>query len=115
MPGSGKLTVPGNGAIASAVTLSSGREVDVTVGKPDPEGLLDAIEEMGLTPKDVVVVGDRYDKDVMVGVNAGCSTILLCNSGVTTPAEVEKKLKEGTAHFTYYCDDVAQLNSLMQF
>jgi len=47
---------------------------DVSEGKPAPEIVLKACEELGVLPKDAVMVGDT-DSDMKAGRIAGCFTI----------------------------------------
>ena len=47
--------------------------------KPDPKYLLIAIEQLGLTPKDVLYVGDE-EEDVETGKNAGTDTAYILRS-----------------------------------
>lgn len=44
--------------------------------KPAPEPLLHIIEKWGLTPQEVIMVGDSKD-DMLSGLRAGCSVILI--------------------------------------
>ena len=45
--------------------------------KPDTKVLFDALYELNSIPEETVVVGDRPLTDILVGVNAGCKTILV--------------------------------------
>ena len=47
--------------------------------KPDPKYLLDAIDQLKLTPKEVLYVGDE-DEDVETGKNAGTDTAYILRS-----------------------------------
>ena len=50
----------------------------VGVRKPDPRIFLLAVEALGCSPEDVVVVGDSYAKDIVPAHLAGCRTVWLC-------------------------------------
>jgi 4-nitrophenyl phosphatase len=75
---------PGAGSIVAAVETASG--VSVTeLGKPQT-GLLDWIfADTGVSPSETLVVGDRYETDIVCGLNAGCDTCLVL-TGVTEHA-----------------------------
>ena len=47
----------------------------VGVKKPDPRIFQMGVEALGLTPADVVVVGDSFDKDILPAKKLGCRTI----------------------------------------
>jgi len=77
--------VPGNGCAVAAVEQSVGR-MAVTVGKPS-QWLVDRLLTMhGLDPKRTVVVGDRLDTDIQLGVVGGCDTVLV-GTGCTSTVE----------------------------
>ena len=77
--------VPGAGAILAALTAAS----DITptiVGKPEPTIYRIALERLKLSPKDVLVVGDRPETDIAGAQMIGCRTALVL-SGVTTAVQ----------------------------
>ena len=47
----------------------------VGVRKPDPRIFLLGVEALGLTPEEVVVIGDSYKKDIKAAEKAGCQAI----------------------------------------
>jgi putative hydrolase of the HAD superfamily len=53
----------------------------VGVRKPDPEIFRLGVEALGLTPGEIVVIGDSYDKDIVPAIAAGCQTIWLKRTG----------------------------------
>ncbi|GHV50279.1 hypothetical protein FACS1894181_10630 [Bacteroidia bacterium] len=55
------------------------------VRKPNPEIFRTGVEKAGLTPGEVVVIGDSYDKDIAPAATIGCPTIWLKNTGWTAP------------------------------
>jgi NagD protein len=58
------------------------------VGKPNPLMMRSALNYLGIHSEDTVMIGDRMDTDVVVGVESGMETILVL-SGVTRHEEVE--------------------------
>jgi 4-nitrophenyl phosphatase len=75
--------VPGVGAILAAVETASDVK-PVIVGKPQPEMYRFALERLGLTPQETLVVGDRAETDILGAQKIGCRTALVL-SGVTSP------------------------------
>ena len=53
---------------------------DSSLPKPHPDGVHQAARQMGITPSDLLVVGD-FRFDVMAGKAAGAPTVLLVNRG----------------------------------
>jgi ribonucleotide monophosphatase NagD (HAD superfamily) len=81
-PMEGNKLIPGAGSIVAAVRACSGVE-PLIIGKPNPTMINMVIEDLGLEPSDVLVVGDRQDTDIESGRRAGCPTHLVL-TGVTT-------------------------------
>ncbi|USX53515.1 HAD-IIA family hydrolase [Lentzea sp. HUAS12] len=74
--------VPGNGALIAALTTTTGRVPDLSVGKPEPTLFQQQAEACGA--RNPLVVGDRLDTDIEGGHRAGFDTLLVL-TGVTTP------------------------------
>lgn len=74
--------IPGAGSILASLEACSGRKAFVC-GKPNPLGLQQLLAETGVHPSQCLVIGDRYDTDIVVGQRAGCSVHLVL-SGVTS-------------------------------
>jgi pyrophosphatase PpaX len=53
-------------------------DIEKTERKPNPKALFMALEKMGGTPEEAIMVGDR-DKDIMAGRNAGMDSALFCS------------------------------------
>ncbi|KAA3645669.1 MAG: HAD-IIA family hydrolase [Chloroflexi bacterium] len=74
--------LPGAGALLAA--LEAATDVQPTIiGKPQPTMMLQALEALGTTATETLVVGDRLETDIQSGQTAGCHTCLVL-SGVTT-------------------------------
>ncbi|MGA1821866.1 MAG: HAD-IIA family hydrolase [Thermoplasmatota archaeon] len=65
------MVLPGAGSTLAPIVFSSGID-PLIIGKPDPFGTLLAVEQIGLRPEEVIVVGDRPDTDIKAGISAGC-------------------------------------------
>ncbi|SDM13915.1 TIGR01457 family HAD-type hydrolase [Sediminibacillus halophilus] len=87
--------LPGNGAITSVVSTSTGK-LPLVIGKPE-SGIMDqALKELGVSRDETLMVGDNYDTDILAGMNAGLDTLMVF-TGLTT----EEQLKEHTEQPTY--------------
>lgn len=78
--------VPGAGSIVAAIATASGRQPTV-IGKPSPQILEKAAQHVGVHPKNVVMIGDRLDTDILAGHRAGMLTLLVL-TGVSTREEI---------------------------
>ncbi len=79
--------VPGAGSIVSAIQVASETQ-PVIVGKPAPHMLELAMQRMGTTPEDTLVIGDRLDTDIAGGQSLGCPTALVL-TGVSSPEQAK--------------------------
>lgn len=73
--------IPGAGAILQAVQAATGKS-PIILGKPYAPFFDMALELLGLSPEEVLVVGDRLETDILGGQRAKCQTALVL-SGVT--------------------------------
>lgn len=71
----GEGLVPDCGAIGALVEAATDREPTRVFGKPHPEMIVPVMEERGLAPEEVAVVGDRLDTDVGLAENVGCDSV----------------------------------------
>ena len=88
-PNAGGRTLPGSGALVAAVEACTG-VTPFTVGKPETYALDLILRQAGCAPPDCLVVGDRLDTDIAVGLRAGTATALVL-TGVSTRADVEAR------------------------
>jgi len=58
---------------------------EMSLPKPHPDGVIKASEQMGVSPEELLVVGD-FRFDVIAGKRAGASTVLLTNGGESVMA-----------------------------
>ena len=78
---------PGAGSIIASLKTSTNIE-PIIAGKPSPLMMNIALERMNLSPDEVLVVGDRYETDIIGGKNAHCKTALVL-SGVSSAEEID--------------------------
>jgi len=67
---------PGAGAIVAALRESSGVEPTV-IGKPSRIIMEAALRRLEMSPDEVLVVGDRFETDILAGKNIGADTALV--------------------------------------
>jgi 4-nitrophenyl phosphatase len=79
--------IPGAGAWYSIIVTASNIEPTVA-GKPFPFLMELALEKLGTTNKETLVVGDRLETDIAAGQAVGCPTALVL-SGVSTQEEAD--------------------------
>lgn len=77
--------LPGNGSLCAAVAAASGVN-PVFTGKPEPLIFRYALERLGTSPEETLVVGDNLDTDIRGGRDAGMDTLLVY-TGVTAPGD----------------------------
>ncbi len=80
--------IPDAGAIISLLYEATGKKPKI-FGKPNKEMLLFKLRELGISPNDAVIVGDRLYTDIKMGIEAGVTTICVL-SGETTREIIEK-------------------------
>jgi NagD protein len=73
MPGG---AIPDAGATIAALEHITGRKVQLVAGKPSPFMLQQASEFFGLPPDRCLMVGDRLETDILMGIEAGMHTAL---------------------------------------
>jgi len=69
---------PGAGSLVAAVSVASGHKPDFIAGKPN-SWIIELIGEKhpGIKKEEILVVGDRLDTDIALGVKAGVDTLLV--------------------------------------
>ncbi|MBX3118356.1 MAG: HAD-IIA family hydrolase [Fimbriimonadaceae bacterium] len=75
---------PGAGATVAAIEACTGVE-PLVIGKPEPYLVERILEDAGLKADQALVVGDRYETDIVAGERAGCQTLLVL-TGATMDA-----------------------------
>ncbi|MGD9497496.1 MAG: HAD-IIA family hydrolase [Armatimonadota bacterium] len=103
-PLEGGRTVPDAGANIAFLEASTGRKLEVLIGKPSPIITRMALAGIGLEPAQCLMVGDRLDTDIAMGQAGGLDTALVL-TGVTSRAEVACSRWQPT----YVLESVAQI------
>lgn len=79
--------IPGAGAILAALTAATAKQ-PLVIGKPAPGMFTAALELLGTSAAHTLMVGDRYDTDILGAARAGLPTALVL-TGVSDRAEAE--------------------------
>ncbi|WP_053218765.1 TIGR01457 family HAD-type hydrolase [Virgibacillus senegalensis] len=86
--------LPGNGAITSVVSTSTGKQ-PLVIGKPE-SGIMDqAIKALGALREETLMVGDNYDTDILAGMKAGLDTLMVF-TGLTTVEQLKTYAEQPT-------------------
>ncbi len=83
--------IPDAGGIA-ALLFKATEKMPRVFGKPNEEMLLFKLRELGTSPKDAMIFGDRLYTYIIIGINAGFTTCCVL-SGETTLEMIEKSEK----------------------
>ena len=76
MPGSDGFW-PDCGAITAAITITTGRQPDIVLGKPSKYMAQAAIARSGFTPDQIMMVGDSPETDVLLAKQNGLAAALV--------------------------------------
>src|SRR5512133_2540567 len=74
--------LPDCAGVIAALEATTLKKVEVIVGKPSPITVAVALEVMGLEAADCILVGDRLETDIRMGIESGMKTALVM-TGVT--------------------------------
>ncbi len=79
---------PGGGVMVNCVETCTGVKPFV-IGKPNTVMIEMACRTYGLKPDEILAIGDRYETDILGGMNFGAPTALVL-TGYETPETIEK-------------------------
>ncbi|MGM8216786.1 HAD-IIA family hydrolase [Bacillaceae bacterium W0354] len=94
--------IPGNGSFVQLVARVAGVE-PIFIGKPAHYMLTYALEQLGVEPKNAIMVGDNYDTDIRAGIDAGLDTLHV-QTGVT----LKKDLRQYSVQPTYSIQSLSE-------
>jgi len=80
--------VPATGAIAALIESAIGA-APYYIGKPNPLMIRTALRRLGEHSENTIMIGDRMDTDILIGIESGLETVLVL-TGLTTRAMVER-------------------------
>jgi HAD superfamily hydrolase (TIGR01457 family) len=81
--------LPDCGGIIAALEATTGRPVQTVIGKPSAVIARAALDRLGVTAHEALVVGDRLETDVRLGTRNGLDSALVL-TGVTNRADVDR-------------------------
>lgn len=84
--------LPGGGAIISAIEKATNTK-PLVIGKPQVYTLEKILQITNISPQHTVVIGDRWETDILVGKKLGTKTVLVL-TGVTKKEDVDKITKD---------------------
>ena len=99
---------PGSGAVIGAVAAVAERDPDVVLGKPSDPAIELVRERLPYPPEECLVVGDRLNTDVALGVRAGMTTVL-----VRTGISDDETLAAGDVEPDYVIDDLGEIDRVL--
>ena len=107
------------GSMCKCIEHATGRQPDITLGKPDPNMLYGIMERHDLKAEEVAMVGDRIYTDTATAHNAGAFGVLVL-SGETTLEVVDKVAEDARTNPApeffppdLVCRDVKELGELL--
>jgi 4-nitrophenyl phosphatase len=117
-PAAGGRILPGAGTMVAAIETASERKADV-IGKPETKSLVFLLKELGydpardpdLNPREIWVVGDRLETDIICGNRFGAHTVLV-TTGIANRESGEKAT--GKLHPEYVIDSLMELPGLVK-
>jgi NagD protein len=80
--------VPATGAVA-ALIQSVTSIAPYFIGKPNPLMIRTALRRLGEHSQNTIMIGDRMDTDILIGLESGLETVLVL-TGVTTRAMLQR-------------------------
>jgi NagD protein len=114
-----KVVLVDCGSMCKCIEHATGRQPDITLGKPDPNMLYGIMERLDLKPEEVAMVGDRIYTDTATAHNAGAFGVLVL-SGETTLEVVDKVAEDARNNPApeffppdLVCRDVRELGELL--
>lgn len=97
------------GSICKSLESATGRQPDITLGKPDPNMLVGIQQQKNLRPEQIAMVGDRIYTDIAMAHNANAFGCLVL-SGETT-IEVAKAASKQP---DLIAKDIEELGNLLE-
>lgn len=93
--------IPGSGATTAFLERATGIKPEI-IGKPYAPIMEGALRHMGLSRKDVLMVGDNYETDIQAGLRNGIDTLMVL-TGFSTRESIE-----GLEPPTYIVNDLSE-------
>jgi NagD protein len=101
--------IPDVGAIIGALEGCTGRTVEVVAGKPSSIAARAALERLGRSAHECLIIGDSLRSDIAMGMQAGMMTALVL-TGVTTRSSLDL----GPIRPDHVLESIAELPRLLE-
>jgi phosphoglycolate/pyridoxal phosphate phosphatase family enzyme len=102
----GDRKLPAAGGIVDFIQKVTGVKA-IVLGKPNKYAIDVLVEEHNLEREKCIMIGDRLDTDILLGINSGIDSCLVM-TGATTDEVVKKELQKSDPVVpTYICKDLA--------
>lgn len=85
-PVEGGQLIPSTGSLLAPIELATGCKA-YYLGKPNPLMMRNALKKLGCRREETAIVGDRMDTDIIAGIEAEISTVLVL-SGATRHEDI---------------------------
>lgn len=97
--------MPGGGTIVKGLAHCS-EKAPFVAGKPNPYPVEVTCKKYNIDKTKCLMIGDRLETDIQLGINAGIDTLLVL-TGVTTQIMLDlEEAKEKPSIPTYYADNL---------
>jgi ribonucleotide monophosphatase NagD (HAD superfamily) len=96
------------GAVIGGLEGCTKRKVEVIAGKPSPLVMQAALERLGRTAGECLVIGDSLGSDILMGKQAGATTVL-----VLTGATQRADLNNAPVQSDYVLERIAEAPRLL--
>ncbi|RLK62773.1 TIGR01457 family HAD-type hydrolase [Atopobacter sp. AH10] len=93
--------IPGSGATTAFLKTATGVEPEI-IGKPYAPIMEGALQHMGLSADEVLMIGDNYNTDIRAGLENGVDTLMVL-TGFSTRESIE-----GLEQPTYILNDLSE-------
>jgi HAD superfamily hydrolase (TIGR01457 family) len=103
--------IPDCAGMIAAIEAVTEKKVEVIVGKPSPIMIQAALDVLGLTPADCILIGDRIETDIKMGKESGIATGIVL-TGVTDE-EALKKIKHTPGQPDFVFQSIADVENLL--
>lgn len=80
--------IPDAAGVIAAVEATTGHQVELVAGKPSPLVIEAALQRLGVPAGECLMVGDRLETDIAMGISAGLKTALVL-TGVTRREDLQ--------------------------
>ncbi|MGY4706854.1 HAD-IIA family hydrolase [Candidatus Bipolaricaulota sp. J31] len=80
--------IPDAAGVIAALEATTGRKVELVLGKPSRHMVRAALEVLGLPPEECAMVGDRLETDIRMAVENGLTAVLTL-TGVSSREDIQ--------------------------